>query len=167
MTRVRRINVSQIEGDGANNTSTDEIRPYGELALYVGDNGKLELLLSDGVRTHVKNKVLNKGTFYGGDADSSDGNGFDTIKLVPDETLRRGGSEQYLVIEPTTGEPGHIHIRAGGTIDQSGADLFLGGEQQNVRVSDANDRVSITTDLQYTWTFDGNGDLTFLEEAVR
>jgi hypothetical protein len=145
VTRVRRINVSQIEGDGANNTSTDEIRPYGELALYVGDNGKLELLMFDGIRTHVKSKVLNKGTFYGGDADSSDGNEFDTIKLVPDEELRRNGSDQYLVIEPTGGEPSHIHIRAGGSIDQSTADLFLGGEINHVKVSDTNSAVNINS----------------------
>jgi hypothetical protein len=164
MTKVRRINLSQIEGDGANNTTTDEIRPYGELAVYVGDNNKLELLMFDGVRTHVKSKVLNKGTFFGGDADSSDGLNLDTIKLVPDEELRRNGSDQYLVIEPTTGEPGHIHIRAGGTIDSSTADLFIGGELNHVRVSDTNNHVKITTDFGVdgqtrTWTFDNNGKI--------
>lgn len=166
MTRVRRINVSQVDGNGANNSNINEIRPYGEVGLYVGDNNKLELLMFDGVRTHVQSKVLNKGTFYGGDADSSDELGYDTIKLVPDEVLRRNGSDQYLVIDPTNGEPGHIHIRAGGTIDSSNADLFLGGEKNNVRVSDTNDRVTITTDAGFdnitrTWTFDANGDLVF------
>jgi len=134
MTTVRRINVSQIEGDDANNTSNDEIRPRGEMALYQGDNGKLELLIADGVRTNVRNKVLNKGTFYGGDADSGDGAGLDTIKLVPDEVIRRAGSDQYIIIDPT--EPDHIHIRAGGTIDNSSAKLFLGGENNNVTVED-------------------------------
>lgn len=163
MARVRRINVSQIEGDGANNTTTNEIRPYGEMALYQGDNNKLELLIADGLRTNLKNKVLSKGTFYGGDADSADGQGFDTIKLVPDETLRRNGSNQFVIVEPTSGEPGHIHIRAGGTIDQSGADLFIGGEKNNIRVSDTNDRITITTDFDgtstRTWTFDNNGKI--------
>lgn len=166
MTRVRRINVSQVEGDGANNTSPSEIRPYGEMAVYVGDNNKLELLMFDGVRTHVKSKVLNKGTFYGGDADSSDGLSRDTIKLVPDEELRRNGSDQYLVVDPTIGEPGHIHIRAGGTINQSTADLFLGGELNNVRVSDVSNGVYLTSfagfdNVTYTWNFNTNGDLVF------
>ncbi len=164
MTRIRRINVSQIEGDNANNSSTNEIRPYGEIALYQGDNGKLELLIADGIRTNVKNKVLNKGTFFGGDADSSDQLNRDTIKLVPDEELRRNGSDQYLVIDPTFGDPiGHIHIRAGGAIDSSSADLFLGGEKNNVRVSDTTDSVTITTDFDgtntRTWTFNNNGGL--------
>jgi hypothetical protein len=160
MTTIRRIPTSKIDGNNSNATDTDEIRPYGEIAVYVGDNNKLELLMFDGVRTHLRSKVLNKGTFYGGDADSGDGEGYDTIKLVPDEVLRRNGSDQYLIIDPTGGEPNHIHIRAGGTIDQSTADLFLGGEQQNVRVSDTNDRVTITTDLQNTWTFGADSSLT-------
>lgn len=164
MARIYRIPTSQVDGNSSNDNTSLEIRPRGEIGLYVGDNDKLELLIFDGVRTHVNSKVLRKGTFYGGDSDSSDVDGdgipFDTIKLIPDEALRQSGSEQYLVIEPTTGEPGHIHIRAGGTIDQSTADLFIGGEQQNLRVSDTNDRVTITTDLQYTWTFDGSGNLT-------
>lgn len=159
MTRIYRIPTSQVDGNGSNEDNISEIRPYGEIAVYIGDNNKLELLMFDGVHTHVKSKVLSKGTFYGGDADSSDGLNYDTIKLVPEEVLRRGGSDQYVIIEPTGGEPGHVHIRAGGTIDQSTADLFLGGEQQNVRVSDTNDRVTITTDLQNTWTFNGSGNL--------
>jgi hypothetical protein len=159
MTKIYRIPTGQVEGNGSNVDDISEIRPYGEIAFYIGDNNKLELLMFDGVHTHVKSKVLSKGTFYGGDADSSDGLNYDTIKLVPEEVLRRGGSDQYVIIEPTGGEPGHVHIRAGGTIDQSSADLFLGGEQQNVRVSDTNDRVTITTDFQNTWTFNGSGNL--------
>lgn len=166
MTTVRRINQSQREGDGANNNDTNEIRPYGEMAVYVGDNNKLELLMADGVRTNLRNKVLSKGTFYGGDADSGDGNGLDTIKLIPDAELRynNNSDDRYLIIDPTQGDPiAHIHIRAGGAIDQSTADLFLGGERNNVRVSDINDRVTITTDAgegTYTWLFDNNGDLS-------
>ena len=163
MTTIRRIPTSKIDGDNANNTSTSEIRPYGEIAVYVGDNNKLELLMFDGIRTHLRSKVLNKGTFYGGDADGGEGNGADTIKLVPDEQLRRNGSDQYLIIDPTGGEPGHIHIRAGGNIDNSYADLFLGGEKNNVRVSDTYDHVQITTDFDgtntRTWTFNNNGGL--------
>jgi hypothetical protein len=169
MTTVRRINVSQVEGDDANNTSDDEIRPRGEMALYQGDNGKLELLIADGRRTNVKNKVLNKGTFYGGDADSGDGAGLDTIKLVPDEVLRRNGSDQYIIIDPT--EPDHIHVRAGGTIDNSGADLFLGGEKNHVRVSDGSNNVIISTDAgegnTKNWTFNENGVLSFPDDTLQ
>ncbi len=169
MTIVRRLNVSQVDGNGANDTNTNEIRPYGELAVYLGNNNKLELLMFDGVRTNLKSKVLNKGTFYGGDADSSDGAGYDSIKLVPDEFLRQEGSQQYLIIEPTGGQPGHVHIRAGGAIDSSSADLFLGGEKNHVRVSDVSDSVTISTDNgtgTNTWTFDLGGNLTFPNSII-
>jgi len=172
MTTVRKINVSQVEGDVANNTSTDEIRPFGETAFYIDESGpddKLTLMMFDGERTHLKSKVLAAGVVYGSDADSGDGNNRDTIKLIPDAELHRDDgdfdNDQYLIIDPTEGDPiGHIHIRAGGSMDNSTADLFLGGEKNNVRVSDTNDRVAISADAGEggikTWLFDGGGALT-------
>jgi hypothetical protein len=136
MARIRRINVSQVEGNSANNDDQDEIRPYGEIGLFAGDYNqnidadRLELLIFDGKRVHLKSKVLSPGIFYGSNADSGDGYGLDTIKLIPDITLHyNGGSygnDQYLIVDPTL--PNHIHIRAGGTQDESNAQLFLGGE---------------------------------------
>jgi hypothetical protein len=162
MTTVRKIVTSKIDGDSANNDGINEIRPYGEIAVYVGNNNKLELLMFDGVRTHLKSKVLNKGTFYGGDADSADGYGLDTIKLVPDAELYNNGNHQYLIVDPTA--PNHIHLRPGGAIDQSNADLFLGGELNYVRVSDSYNTVSISTDTEnggaQSWVFNNYGVLT-------
>ena len=162
MTTIRRINVSQIDGDNANNNNTNELRPFGETAFYL-DNNKLTLMMFDGSRTHQKSKVLSQGVLYGSNADSGDGGGYDTIKLIPDAAL---GSDQYIVVDPTGGEPGHIHLRAGGTQDASGADLYLGGELTNVRVSDSSDDVRIRTsivgegEINYDWTFDNNGKFT-------
>jgi hypothetical protein len=68
---------------------------------------------------------------------SGDGNNYNTIKIVPD--AGRESSDQYLIIDPTA--PNHIHIRAGGTIDASNADLILGGEDTGVVVSDSFDSV--------------------------
>ena len=71
---------------------------------------------------------------------SGDGYGLGTLELVPDGDIT---SDQYLIIDPTA--PNHIHIRAGGTQDASTADLFLGGERNNVLVSDNGRSVSIST----------------------
>jgi hypothetical protein len=169
MTTIRKIVTSKIDGDTSNNNSFSEVRPYGEAAFYQNTNeggiNKLELLIFDGERTHIRSKVLAKGRLYGGDADSSDGLHRDTIKLIPDAQLHyddgQFGNHQYLVVDPTA--PNHIHLRAGGTIDQSNADLFLGGERNHVRVSDSYDNVQITTDAgeggTRTWTFDNSGQL--------
>lgn len=64
----------------------------------------------------------------------------DTIHLVPDGSL---GSNQYIILDPTA--PNHIHIRAGGNMDESSADLILGGEKNNVVVSDSSRDVYINT----------------------
>jgi hypothetical protein len=175
MTTIRRIPTSKIDGDDSNNTSTNEIRPFGELAMYIdndnnGGADKLELLMFDGVRTHLRSKVLAKGTFYGGDADSADqGDGIenlDTIKLIPDAELHYNdgdyGNDQYIVIDPTG--PNHIHIRAGGDIDASTASIFVGGEKTYLKVSDSLSGVYIkTTDdnnSELLWSFGKNGTLT-------
>lgn len=145
MTRIRRINVSQVEGGSADNTDIGQIRPAGETAFYIGDNNKLTLMMFDGVRTHQKSKVLSPGVLFGSNADAGDGSTADTIKLIPDAALFNSGSDQYIVVDPTGGQPGHIHLRAGGTQDSSAANLYLGGEQTFVRVSDTTDNVVIRT----------------------
>jgi hypothetical protein len=179
MTTIRKIPTSKINGNTANATNTSEIRPFGEVGVYintdVADNGqdRLELLMFDGVRTNLRSKVLAKGTFYGGDADSGDrGDGIenlDTIKLIPDAELHYNdsdyGNDQYIVIDPTF--PNHIHVRAGGAIDASTALLILGGELNHVTVSDSDDQVTIYTNDDNTWTFGDNGDITFPDTTVQ
>jgi hypothetical protein len=145
MTTIRKIVTSKIDGNSADSNDTNEIRPFGEIAVYLNTEpnpDKLTLMMFDGTRTHLKSMVLAPGRLYGSDADSGDGNNRDTIKLIPDASLSDyTGNDQYLIIDPTGG----IRIRAGGTQDQSTADLYIGGEQTFVRVSDTNDNVVIRT----------------------
>ena len=76
------------------------------------------------------------------------------LELNPDET---NADDRYIVIDPTS--PNHIHLRAGGTIDASGADLFLGGEENYVSVSDDSANVEIRTNNLYGWEFTNDGKL--------
>lgn len=170
MTTVRRITVSQIDGNDANTNDTNEIRPFGEAAFYLDTNSnpaKPTLLMFDGTRTHLKSKVLSLGVLFGSNADAGDGSNADTIKLIPDADLFANGSNQYLIVDPTGGEPGHIHIRAGGTQDASSADLYLGGELTCVRVSDTSNFVTVRTtnigdpNITMDWTFNTDGNLYF------
>ena len=71
---------------------------------------------------------------------SSDGGLLSTLAIVPDGTNE---TNQYVVLDPTG--PNHIHIRAGGIIDESTAELILGGERNKVVVSDSYKSVGITT----------------------
>lgn len=168
MTTIRRITTSQVEGDSANNTNTSEIRPFGETAFYIDNSGptdKLTLMMFDGARTHLKSKVLSPGVLYGSNADSGDGVNLDTIKLIPDAALYDQGSQQYLVVDPTT--PNHIHLRAGGMIDNSTAQLFIGGENSHLTVfSGESPEVQIRANNN-VWGFGVTGGLTFPDNTVQ
>ena len=92
---------------------------------------------------------------------SGDGAGYTTMQLVPDATAL--GSDQYIILDPTA--PGHIHIRAGGTQDLSGADLFLGGENSYFKVfNGANSEVSIASNSK-VWLFGTDGDLDLAHDG--
>lgn len=71
---------------------------------------------------------------------SSDGGLLSSLILVPDGTNE---TNQYVVLDPTG--PNHIHIRAGGPIDESTAELILGGERNKVAVSDSYKTIFIST----------------------
>jgi hypothetical protein len=88
---------------------------------------------------------------------SGDGYGSSTIQLIP-STENTVGPDQYLIIDPTS--PSHIHIRAGGTQDNSQSNLYLGGENSHFRVdSGLNPNVYISANGQ-TWMFGDDGTFT-------
>jgi hypothetical protein len=170
MTTIRKIVTSKIDGNSANNTTLDEIRPFGETAFYVDTDGptnKLVLSIHDGARTHLKSKVVGPGVLYGSNADSGDGNNYDTIKLIPDAELQYNdgtyNNDQYLIVDPTA--PNHIHIRAGGTIDNSNAALFLGGENSNVEIQAGENPPVYVRANNNTWMFDVDGSLSFPDDT--
>ena len=97
---------------------------------------------------------------------SGDGSGFNTMRLVPDlqglEDL-----DQYIIIDPTSGEPGHIHIRAGGTQDNSLADLYLGGENSHVKISAGlNPPVTVKANSN-SWIFGTDGTTLFPSNSIK
>jgi hypothetical protein len=97
---------------------------------------------------------------------SGDGSGFNTMRLVPDLTGLEA-ADQYIILDPTGGAPGHIHIRAGGTQDNSGAHLFLGGEHSHVKISAGlNPPVTVMAN-DNSWTFGTDGTLTFPDSTTQ
>jgi hypothetical protein len=80
-----------------------------------------------------------------------------TLILAPSVNYGPGVNDQFIVLDPTA--PNHIHLRAGGAIDESLAELYLGGEQTNVNVSDTTKEVYIRANNSYVWTFGNDGTL--------
>jgi hypothetical protein len=128
MTRLNKIVTSQVESTtgAAHDTNTYSYDSDGILVRHDADR--------------VGKSVVGPGVLFGANKDSSEQTGLNTIKLIPNEDLQ---SDQFLVIEPTT--PNHIHIRAGGTQDESNAMLILGGERTAVTVYDNDRFVGIST----------------------
>ena len=85
-------------------------------------------------------RLPGNGAIYNPLGSSGDGLGYSIISITPDAGTE---DDRYIIIDPTT--PNHIHIRAGGDIDESSADLILGGEKNNVVVSDGARDVFINT----------------------
>lgn len=100
-------------------------------------------------------KLKSSGTFNNPANSSGDGSGYSTLELRPDTTLI---TDQYIVVDPTS--PNHIHLRAGGAINSSNAELFIGGENNFVKVSDSAENVVIKSNTNNNWTFANNGTLT-------
>ncbi len=139
-------------------------------SLTVGGNGNVTI--SNGTLTVTGSIAATQGITLSGTLEftqdskitsvplsSGDGGGSSTLQLIPDKDLI--GNDQYLVVDPTA--PSHIHLRAGGTIDASTAQLFLGGEKANVQVTDgATHTVAIHSSgsTQYEWVFGNDGKLT-------
>jgi len=130
MAKLNKIVTSQIESSTGARHETNTYSYDSDGTLVRHDNDR------------VGQPVVGPGVVYGANGDSADQSGLNTIKLVPNEELV-STTNQYLVIEPT--EPNHIHIRAGGTQDDSNATLFFGAERNAVVVSDDQRTVAITT----------------------
>ena len=84
--------------------------------------------------------------------------------IKPDPTVN---NDQYLIVEPTG--TSDIHIRAGGDIDNSGAQLRLGGEYNHVEVSDSGHSTTIVTgkkDTSNNWHTNSGGWVFKTDELV-
>jgi hypothetical protein len=120
-------------------------------------------LATTGSNVFVGNQTISGSINFGsGSTIQSTGS---TLELTPDFSL---GTDQYIVLDPTS--PNHIHVRAGGVIDESSADLYLGGEKANVIVRNLDNGFnekywvqinSQTGSTQSTWEFDDNGNTLF------
>lgn len=150
MAKIKRIVTSEVEG----RTLSDD---YNDNSYVYGANGRIDYYGNGKMLP-----VIEPGKIYGAGRDSGDGNGYNTIKLIPQSSDGDPVDDRYIIIDPTA--PGHIHIRAGGTQDASNAELFLGAEKANVKIADANHEVHVNTynagtETSHEWTFGSDGVL--------
>jgi hypothetical protein len=116
-------------------------------------------LISGSLNTDNGSVTLSSSSIQSIPSSSGDGLGAATLELTPDVNLM---TDQYIVLDPTS--PNHIHVRAGGAIDESTAYLYLGGEKANVLIDDFNHQVQINATAadssSFSWTFGADGTLS-------
>lgn len=152
--------------DGSNNRHAGIFRNAGNKQFYVFDNYDQEptanvINPSDPsfrlatLHTNLTANIANANTLYVANRIYGDTTN-NTIELIPSISYGPGVNDQYIIVDPTT--PNHIHVRAGGAIDASTAELYLGGELTNVQVSDNSDSVYVRANNK-VWTFADSGKL--------
>jgi hypothetical protein len=140
---------------------------WGDATITPDATNRVATIADVTAATGLGDITFNGVQIIGGGTASSDGLGNGTIRLVPDAD--QAEDNQFLVIEPTQpgiqGAPGHIHLRAGGTIDESNADLILGGERNSVVVSDTEKEIKVSTAFRsklYFTNLNSNSDTEFI-----
>lgn len=136
MATIKRIVTSEVEGRNLSDF-------YGDNSYAFNVDGRINYY-----GTGKMGPLIEPGILYGSNADSGDGYGYNTIKLVPHAPNGSINDDRYLIIDPTT--PNHIHIRAGGAQDASNAELILGGEKNFVKINDGSRNVTISSKQQQT-----------------
>lgn len=128
---------NHIQLNTADNTSAVDLYNSGNTGVNLLHSNSSLQLVGD---LFVSNRV------YG---DTSN----NTLVLAPSTNYGPGVNDQYIIVDPTA--PNHIHLRAGGTIDSSTADLYLGGENTHVMVSDSIKTTYIRAN-SHSWAFNND-----------
>ena len=170
------INLQTTSGLNLQSGQTLDIKNIGQLPVRIFTDNSThtwEFDSAGSLTLPVEGRISGIGTGPGGDRyghitwagnTSGDGQGYNTMRLVPD-SLGLEDADQYIILDPTS--PGHIHIRAGGTQDNSQAILFFGGENSHVKIdSGPNPPVTIAANNK-VWAFGANGSLTFPNSSVQ
>jgi len=168
---VLHINVENDESDEILIDASGSVNLQSNDKLWSFDrDGNLTLPANGDILDSEGNSVLGGGantgditfdgiSIIGGGTGSGDGSENGTIELVPDSSLKN--NDQYIIIDPTIGEPPHIHIRAGGTQDDSNAVLFLGGENSHVKIGEGSNPPVTIASNNNNFIFSTDGFLIF------
>jgi hypothetical protein len=162
------LNIDSTGNEDININASDDLRLESGDDMFLRSNGYINFVSSADNNNYEWRMESNgtlefpaRGRLRNPGSSSGDGNGYDTFEIIPD--FSRYEYDQYLIVDPT--QPNHIHIRAGGTQDESSAELILGAEENSVAVSDSNKSVTIKSKRQdSSWTYQNvnSGGTTFI-----
>ena len=95
---------------------------------------------------------------------NGNGDGFTIFNIIPD--VAKIATDQYITIDP--GEtPNHVHLRAGGSMDESSALLTLGGDASYFRLNSGPNPTAYIASNNRIWTFNQEGGLGFPDSTTQ
>jgi hypothetical protein len=89
---------------------------------------------------------------------NGNGDGYSVLNIIPDKD--KIVTDQYIIIDPGV-TPAHIHLRAGGSMDESSALLTLGGDASYFRLDSGPNPPAYIASNNRIWEFTQEGQLTF------
>jgi hypothetical protein len=109
------------------------------------------LILGGNVEWSISNTIVQTVPLGNGD-------GYSVLNIIPDDS--KLATDQYIIIDPGT-TPNHVHLRAGGSMDESSALLTLGGDVSYFRLDSGPNPNAYVASNNYVWTFTQEGEITF------
>ena len=111
------------------------------------------LLLGGNVEWSISNTIIQS-------VPMGNGEGYSTLNFIPD--FDKLATDQYITVDPGN-IPGHVHLRAGGTIDDSSALLSLGGDISYFRIDSGPNPPVYVASNSWVWTFGQDGSIKLPE----
>ena len=95
---------------------------------------------------------------------NGNGDGYSVLNIIPDKD--KIVNDQYIIIDPGV-TPAHIHLRAGGSMDESSAILSLGGDASYFRIDSGPNPSAYIASNTRIWTFNQEGGLEFPDSTTQ
>ena len=95
---------------------------------------------------------------------NGNGEGYSVLNIIPDDD--KLATDQYIIIDPGV-TPDHVHLRAGGSMDESSAILSLGGDASYFRLDSGPNPPAYVASNNKIWTFNQEGGLGFPDSTTQ
>lgn len=125
---------------------------------YYSRNNEIMKIQDDGVLKLTNNIAWSNSNTVIQSAPNGNGEGYSVLNIIPD--VDKYPNDQYIIIDPGV-TPAHVHLRAGGSMDDSSAILSLGGDASYFRLNSGPNPEAYIASNNKIWTFAQDGTMQF------
>lgn len=125
---------------------------------YYSRNNEIMKIQDDGVLKLTNNIAWSNSNTVMYSVANGNGEGYSVLNIIPD--VDKYPTDQYVIIDPGV-TPAHVHLRAGGSMDDSSAILSLGGDASYFRINSGPNPEAYVASNNKIWTFGQDGTMQF------